>query len=223
MSKRQDRFYTYAYLREDRTPYYIGKGCGYRITHPRRNIKKPLSKNRIIFLKRNLTENEAFEHEIYMIAIFGRKNNETGILRNLTDGGEGNSGYIPSEETRKKLSGANKGKKAWNKGIPRSEDTKRKQSNSMKGKPSWWKGKEMPKEMIEKQKNTKKLNGTSKGKNNPRSKRWKITFEDNRVEVVESLQTWSIENGYKPTSIRNIYNGNGVKRHKDIIKVEEFM
>jgi hypothetical protein len=40
-------------------------------------------------LKRNLTEEEAFKHEIYMIAIFGRKDNGTGILINLTNGGDG--------------------------------------------------------------------------------------------------------------------------------------
>lgn len=221
--KDPNRFYTYAYLREDRTPYYIGKGSGYRITHPGRNVKKPSTKDRIIFLKQNLTEEEAFRHEIYMIAVFGRKNNGTGILRNKTDGGEGNSGYIPSQETRDKISINNKGRIPWNKGIPRPDDTKRKQSESMKGKPSYWKGKKLSEEMIEKQKNTKQKNGTAKGKNNSRAKKWKITFEDGRVEIVESLQTWASENGYKPTSVRNLYNGNGVKKYKDIIRVEEFM
>lgn len=101
-----NEFYTYAYLREDGTPYYIGKGHGYRIYHNRRKIKPPKDKSRIIFLKKNLTEEEAFKHEKYMIAIFGRKDNGTGILRNLTDGGEGCSGILVSEETRKKMSKA---------------------------------------------------------------------------------------------------------------------
>jgi hypothetical protein len=43
-------------------------------------------------LKRNLTEEEAFRHECYMIAVFGRKDIGTGILRNLTDGGDGVQG-----------------------------------------------------------------------------------------------------------------------------------
>jgi hypothetical protein len=96
-------FYTYAYLREDKTPYYIGKGkenrsrvnCG-------RSIHKP-SEDRILILKKNLTEEEAFKHEIYMIAVLGRKDLGTGILRNRTNGGEGTSGRICTEETREKL------------------------------------------------------------------------------------------------------------------------
>lgn len=95
-------YYTYAYLRKDRTPYYIGKGKGKRIYSKSRKIKPPNDKSRIIFLKQNLTEEQAFKHEIYMIAVLGRKDNGTGILRNLTDGGEGSSN--PSEETRKKKS-----------------------------------------------------------------------------------------------------------------------
>ena len=223
MEKPSNRFYTYAYLREDRTPYYIGKGSGYRITHPTRNIPKPPTKDRIIFLKKNLNEEEAFKHEIYMIAIFGRRNNGTGILRNLTDGGEGNSGYVPTKETRNKISISNKGKIAWNKGIPRTEETKQKQSESMKGKPSHWKGKNQPKDAIKKMKLTKKLNGSAVGKNNPMAKRWKITFEDGRVEIIDCLQTWAIENGYRPTSVRNLYNGNSCKRHKDIVNVEPYI
>ena len=95
-------FYTYAYLREDRTPYYIGKGKGNRIHSTNRIYKAPKDKSRIIFLKQNLTEEEAFKHEKYMIAVLGRKDNGTGILRNMTDGGDGVSGWVPSEEFRKK-------------------------------------------------------------------------------------------------------------------------
>ena len=84
-------YYTYAYLREDGSPYYIGKGIGKRIFDKtnRSSCSVPKDKKRIIYLKKKLTEEEAFKHEIYMIAILGRKDLGTGILRNLTDGGEG--------------------------------------------------------------------------------------------------------------------------------------
>jgi len=107
-----NRFYTYAYLRVDRTPYYIGKGKGNRISNrKKRDIKPPKDKSRTIFLKQNLTEKEAFKHEIYMISVFGRKDLGTGILHNRTDGGDGASGAIKTLETKAKLSAANKGKK----------------------------------------------------------------------------------------------------------------
>jgi hypothetical protein len=139
-----NRFYTYAYLREDGTPYYIGKGCENRITQKSsRNCSKPKNKSKIIFLKQNLTEEEAFRHEIYMINVFGRKDLETGILRNLTDGGEGCSGSIRSDEHKKKISDAQKGrikseetKQLWSKqrkGKKPSEETKQKMSEKKKG------------------------------------------------------------------------------------------
>lgn len=96
------RFYTYAYLREDKTPYYIGKGEGHRAYYKYKNeVKPPKDTTKIILLKQNLTEEEAFKHEKYLIAVFGRKDLGTGILRNRTDGGEGMSGNIRSEETKK--------------------------------------------------------------------------------------------------------------------------
>ena len=50
----------------------------------------------------------------------------------------------------------------------------------------------------------------------------KITAdEDGRIEIVKSLQTWAIDNGYKPTSIRNLYNGRGITKYKDIVSVQE--
>ena len=120
-------YYTYAYLREDKTPYYIGKGKGNRVYNNNRVIPKPKDKSRIIFLKQNLTEQEAFRHEIYMIAVFGRKDLGTGILQNRTDGGEGASGVIPSDETKRKMSESKKH-------IKFTEDHKKKLSDSKKGK-----------------------------------------------------------------------------------------
>lgn len=103
-------YYTYAYLREDRTPYYIGKGEGNRAYSSRHTCSVPKDKNRIIFLKKNLTEEDAFKHETYLISVLGRKNLGTGILRNLTNGGEGVSGMRHTEESKEKIGRASKGK-----------------------------------------------------------------------------------------------------------------
>ena len=119
-------YYTYAYLREDKTPYYIGKGQGDRIYKKGSGeVNPPKDKSRVIYLKQNLTEEEAFRHEIYMIDVFGRKDLGTGILRNKTNGGEGVSGWVPSEETKIKMSESGKNKIF-------SEETKIKMSESGK-------------------------------------------------------------------------------------------
>jgi hypothetical protein len=139
-----NNYYTYAYLREDGTPYYIGKGKGSRVVSKHKRRKGSLipipNKDRILILKTFDNENEAFKHEIYMIFVLGRKNIGTGILRNLTDGGEGVSGYKHSEETKRKQSISHIGKK---RGTP-SEETKEKIRKSNLGKPSWNKGLKFP-------------------------------------------------------------------------------
>ena len=97
-------YYTYAYLREDGTPYYIGKGKGDRLLKRRKtDIKPPRDKSKILFLKQNLTEEEAFNHEKYIIYILGRKDLGTGILRNKTNGGEGPSGRLMTQKTINKI------------------------------------------------------------------------------------------------------------------------
>jgi hypothetical protein len=137
------RFYTYAYLREDRTPYYIGKGTGRRAFNPNRRLKVP-PKDRILFLKTGLTEEEAHRHEVYMIALFGRKDLGTGILRNLTNGGEGSSGLVPSEKAIEALRQRNIGN-TYMKGRPVSEETREKIRQKHLGK-------KISKEAIEKRK-----------------------------------------------------------------------
>ena len=138
-------FYTYAYLRTDDTPYYIGKGTRYRawIRNPEDRVKAPKDKSRILILKEFEKEEDAFKHEIYMIAIYGRKS-EGGILINLCAGGEGasapkseehrrkiaesNTGVLRSEETKKRMSIAKSG-------VPKTSTHKQKISATLKGKP----------------------------------------------------------------------------------------
>jgi hypothetical protein len=88
-----NHFYVYAYLRKDGTPYYIGKGKGNRAYQKHDNIAVP-PKERIKKVLENLTEGDAYEWEMTLIQKYGRINNNTGILRNRTDGGEGNKGIV---------------------------------------------------------------------------------------------------------------------------------
>jgi hypothetical protein len=164
-------YYTYAYLREDKTPYYIGKGKKDRVYNiSGRIVLPPKDKSRIIFLKQNLTEEEAFTHEIYMIDVFGRVDLGTGILHNRTNGGDGTSGVVPGEETRKKLGMVWKGRK-------HTEETKIKMSEVAKGKP---KSEETKKKISESKKNPseetrKKLSKINKGKNLSEEQKRKIS------------------------------------------------
>jgi hypothetical protein len=79
-------FYVYSYLREDFSPYYIGKGSGKRAyTKGPKEVKPPKDKTRVKIIKEGLTEQEAFELEKLYILMFGRKDLKTGILRNKVE------------------------------------------------------------------------------------------------------------------------------------------
>jgi hypothetical protein len=105
-------YYVYMYLREDGTPYYIGKGKEKRAYSKCRSVMPPVDESRIQFVARNLIEFEAFLLEIKLIKIYGRKDCGTGILHNRTNGGDGTSGTIWSDQSKLAVS---KAKTDWHK------------------------------------------------------------------------------------------------------------
>jgi hypothetical protein len=136
-----NNFYVYVHTKigED-IPFYIGKGKGNRAYSKKgrsawwNRVAKNGFKVELEF--ENLDEKTAFQMEEDLIKMWGRRNIDTGCLVNLTDGGEGLSGYIMSDETKKKLSEISKSHpkvlegirnaRIANTGKPRSEETRRK-------------------------------------------------------------------------------------------------
>ena len=123
-------YYVYAYVRKsDATPYYIGKGKGARAWCIHNGITVPQN-SKIIILEQNLTDIGALALERRMIRWWGRKDLQTGILLNQTDGGDGSEGRIANHQTKEKISLAKAGKKradrVWNKGLKYSQEIKSK-------------------------------------------------------------------------------------------------
>lgn len=96
---------------------------------------------------------------------------------NLKYGGDSMEGYSPPQEVREKISKANKGKPAPNKGIPMSEEAKRKQREAQSGEKSSWYGRKHTEEAKQKIRNKKigmqasqetknKMSQQRQGKNN---------------------------------------------------------
>ena len=118
-------YYVYAYLREDGSPYYIGKGKNYRAWKKHSNIPTPKCKSKIVILAKNLTEIGALALERRYIRWYGKKIDNTGILRNVTDGGDGASGRKQTpHEIYKRVSKL--------KGQKRTEEQKKRMSEAHK-------------------------------------------------------------------------------------------
>lgn len=140
-------FYTYLWLRENGTPYYVGKGSGNRAyTSNGHGVHRPVSIERIV-LYPAASEDEAFENEVALIWYYGRKDLGLGCLRNLTGGGEkppigSHKNHKHSDVTKKVLSV--QGKALWD-----DPEYANSMSKSHVGQVAWNKGKKCSKEHIE--------------------------------------------------------------------------
>jgi hypothetical protein len=155
-------FYVYLLLdpRRNYLPFYVGKGKGLRAhQHLKSEAHAKVNKFKMNVIQKirdtglepiisiwadNLSESEAFEIEMTLISRFGRRDIKTGILTNLSQGGEGNHGRKFTEEHQRKISEALKNRKTSDatkkkiserrRGQKASEATKQKLSIARKGK-----------------------------------------------------------------------------------------
>lgn len=144
----EQRFYVYKWTRKDTNSiFYIGKGKGKR-AFERKNNRNRYFKNIISstdccveILYEDLTEQEAFLKEVDLIKLY---KGQGQCEANLTNGGEGTSGWKPSAQTIENMKKAQKGKiispeqkaklRKAKLGTKASEETKEKMSKSLKGK-----------------------------------------------------------------------------------------
>lgn len=106
------KYYTYMHCRPDGTPFYFGKGSGVRAykrggrnTFWHRIVNK-YGDRKVVILAKFDSENEAYEHEKFLINCF----KSLGfILTNYSVGGDGPKGYIQTAEHRKNISKGRKG------------------------------------------------------------------------------------------------------------------
>ena len=152
LDPRKSGDYEYGDLRFTHEPFYVGKGSNKRYRpegHTNsewlyRKVRKIGAQNTIIEMPFfDAHESVIMEYEKRLITEIGRQDLGEGPLVNLTDGGGGSSGRVPSQKTRdrisksligretteehrKNLSRANKGKKL-------TEECKKKISQSLVG------------------------------------------------------------------------------------------
>lgn len=156
-------FYVYIHRRATtKEIFYVGKGHGRRAKDKNRDNhhwRRVVAKHGLIveIAYAGLQEWAALEIERELIALYGRRDLGDGPLVNMTDGGEGQSGFKHSAEARAAISQANVGH-TRNRGRVLSEEHKQKIKKHLIGN-SHTKGKKLSNEHKEKVVKSLRKNG----------------------------------------------------------------
>jgi len=194
--------YVYRHIRLDNGyPFYIGisNSCDGKYKRANARAKRNNLWGKIV-AKTNYEVEILFEHDDYefikekekeFISLYGRINTKTGILSNLTDGGEGTIGWIPTKEQRDNQSNRMKGDKHPQFGIKHSEE--RNLNNSLG--------------QLNLNKTNKALsdmNKKNKGALNPASKKVVNTITK---EIFNSVKEASLSVGYSSPYLSEMLSG----------------
>jgi group I intron endonuclease len=198
---------------DDDTIFYVGIGKTKKRAYSkcdRNNHWKNVANKHgyeVVIFERGLTWERACELEKLYIRLLGRRDLGLGNLVNLTDGGEGTLGRPPtnkgkpcSNETKRKISTALKGKASPHKGRTHSDETKRKWSEARKGK-------------VLSDETKQKMSVAQRGGNNPSAKKCINTLTG---QIYPSLKDAALDLGINYNTFKvNVRNGVGNIKYLD--------
>ena len=131
-------YYVYLHCKPDGAPFYVGKGSGKRSrefsisrsVHHRNTVAKYGRKNIRVYTFSCESQQQALADEANWIS---QLRAEGVPLVNITNGGEGPSGYVHTEQDRRRMSEKLKGNKRWMNRVL-SDDARRRLADAVRGK-----------------------------------------------------------------------------------------